>query len=129
MSTEERPLSPHLTIYRWPITMTLSILHRLTGVALSAGLVLFVAWLAAIAWPALPYDGLMRFLGGPLGRALLLGLCFSFFFHLVNGVRHLVWDSGRLLGKAQALASSWVVIVVALLMTTAFWLSVRGGAG
>ena len=128
MTTEERPLSPHFTIYRWPITMTLSILHRITGVALSAGLVLFVAWLSAIAWPALPYEGLARFFGGTFGKLLLLGWSFSFFLHLANGVRHLVWDTGRLLEKSAADATAWVVIVAAVLMTVLFWISQKGGA-
>ena len=124
MSTEGRPLSPHLTIYRWPITMTLSILHRMTGIAMSVGLVLFVAWLAAIAWPAVPYEGLDRFFDSGPGRLLLLGWCFSFFFHLANGIRHLLWDTGRLLEKSQAAMSSWFVIVSAVLMTAVYWLSV-----
>ncbi|MDH4072549.1 MAG: succinate dehydrogenase, cytochrome b556 subunit [Gammaproteobacteria bacterium] len=124
MSTEGRPLSPHLTIYRWPITMTLSILHRMTGIAMSVGLVLFVAWLAAIAWPAVPYEGLDRFFDSGPGRLLLLGWCFSFFFHLANGIRHLLWDTGRLLEKSQAATSSWFVIVSAVLMTAVYWLSV-----
>ena len=67
MSTEGRPLSPHLTIYRWPITMTLSILHRMTGVALSIGLIAFVIWLAAIAFDAVPYDSVKAFMRQPPG--------------------------------------------------------------
>ena len=128
MTTEERPLSPHFTIYRWPITMTLSILHRITGVALSVGLVLFVTWLATIAWPSLPFDALMRFLDGAIGQALLFGWSFAFFFHLANGVRHLVWDTGRLLDRSAAETSAWFVIVAAVLMTVLFWISQKGGA-
>ena len=104
--------------------MTLSILHRMTGIAMSVGLVLFVAWLAAIAWPAVPYEGLDRFFDSGPGRLLLLGWCFSFFFHLANGIRHLLWDTGRLLEKSQAATSSWFVIVSAVLMTAVYWLSV-----
>lgn len=124
MSTEGRPLSPHLTIYRWPITMTLSILHRITGVALSFGLVMFVFWLEAIAYDAVPYDAVMAFLGSLLGRFMLLGWCFSFFFHLSNGIRHLIWDTGHMLEKRQAEASAWFVIVAALLMSSGYWLLV-----
>jgi succinate dehydrogenase / fumarate reductase cytochrome b subunit len=119
--TEGRPLSPHLTIYRWPITMTLSILHRMTGVALSVGLVAFVVWLEAIAYAAVPYDTLMQFLNGLIGQILLLGWCFSFFFHLCNGVRHLIWDTGRLFEKSQADASAWFVIVASVLLTAGYW--------
>jgi succinate dehydrogenase / fumarate reductase cytochrome b subunit len=124
MSTEERPLSPHLTIYRWPITMTLSILHRMTGVALSVGLVAFVLWLEAIAYDAVPYDGVTAFFGSLPGQLMLLGWCFAFFFHLANGIRHLIWDTGRLFEKHQADASAWFVIVAAVLMTAAYWLMV-----
>ena len=114
MSTEGRPLSPHLTIYRWPITMTLSILHRMTGVALSVGLVAFVLWLEAIAYEAVPYDAVPGFFAGWLGQLMLLGWCFSFFFHLCNGIRHLVWDTGRLFEKHQADASAWFVLMSSL---------------
>ena len=123
MSTEGRPLSPHLTIYRWPITMTLSILHRMTGVALSIGLVAFVLWLEAIAYDAVPYDGVAGFFGSPLGKLLLLRWSFAFFFHLANGIRHLIWDTGRLLEKHQADASAWFVVVASVLMTAGFWLA------
>jgi succinate dehydrogenase / fumarate reductase cytochrome b subunit len=124
MSTEGRPLSPHLTIYRWPITMTLSILHRMTGVALSVGLIAFVAWLTAIAYEAVPYDALKGFMDGFAGQIMLLGWCFSFFFHFSNGIRHLIWDTGRLFEKRQADASSWFVIVAAVVMTAGYWFTV-----
>jgi len=121
MSTDGRPLSPHLTIYRWPVTMTLSILHRMTGVALSAGLVAFVIWLEAIAYDAVPYAATMQFMSSVPGRLLLLGWSFSFFLHLSNGVRHLIWDTGRMFGKSQADASAWVVIVAAVALTAGYW--------
>ena len=127
MSTEGRPLSPHLTIYRWPITMTLSILHRMTGVALSVGLIAFVVWLEAIAYDAVSYDTVMGLMGSMPGQVFLLGWCFSFFFHLSNGVRHLIWDTGRLFEKSQADASAWFVLVATVVLTAGFWLLVRGG--
>lgn len=121
MSTEGRPLSPHLTIYRWPITMTLSILHRMTGVALSVGLIAYVIWLGAIAYDAVPYDRVKALMDGLIGQLLLLGWCFSFFFHLCNGVRHLIWDTGRLFEKEQADASAWIVIIAAVVLTAGYW--------
>jgi succinate dehydrogenase / fumarate reductase cytochrome b subunit len=121
MTTEGRPLSPHLTIYRWPITMTLSILHRMTGVALSVGLLAFVLWLEAIAYDVVPYDAVTGFFGSLIGQLMLLGWCFAFFFHLCNGVRHLIWDTGRLFEKHQADASAWFVLVASVLMTAGFW--------
>lgn len=127
MNTEGRPLSPHLTIYRWPITMTLSILHRMTGVALSVGLIGWVIWLEAIAWDGVPYDAVTAFMASWIGQVMLLGWLFSFFFHLANGVRHLIWDTGRLFEKSQADASAWFVIVATVVMTAAYWLLVRGG--
>ena len=126
MSTEGRPLSPHLTIYRWPITMALSILHRMTGVALSVGLIIFVIWLEAIAYDATLYDSLRSAMTSLPGQALLLGWCFSFFFHLANGVRHLIWDTGRLFEKSQAEVSAWFVIAAAFVMTAGFWLLAGG---
>lgn len=123
MSKEGRPLSPHLTIYRWPITMTLSILHRMTGFALSVGLVAFVVWLQAIAWNTVPYNSLATTMQSWVGQVLLLGWLFSFSFHFANGVRHLIWDSGRMFEKQQADTSAWVVIAAAFLMTAGYWLA------
>lgn len=121
MSKEGRPLSPHLTIYRWPITMTLSILHRMTGVALAAGFVVFVIWLEAIAYDVVPYDSLHSIMQGIVGQLALLGWLFCFFFHLSNGIRHLIWDTGRLFEKHQAELSAWFVLVAAVIMTAGYW--------
>lgn len=126
MSNEGRPLSPHLSVYRWPITMTLSILHRMTGVALSIGLIALVVWLESIAIGASSYDDLSGWMNTGVGQLLLLGWCFSFFFHLSNGVRHLFWDSGRGFEKSQANASSWIVIVATFALTAGYWLVLRG---
>lgn len=122
MSNEGRPLSPHLSVYRWPISMTLSILHRMTGVALSIGFIALVVWLEAIALGASSYESLSGWMSSGIGQLLLLGWCFSFFFHLSNGVRHLFWDAGRGFEKRQVTASSWVVIVAAFLLTGSYWL-------
>ena len=122
MSNKGRPLSPHLSVYRWPISMTLSILHRMTGVALSIGFIALVVWLEAIALGASSYESLSGWMSSGIGQLLLLGWCFSFFFHLSNGVRHLFWDAGRGFEKRQVTASSWVVIVAAFLLTGSYWL-------
>jgi len=121
MSNDERPLSPHLGIYRWPITMTLSILHRMTGFALSVGLIAYVVWLEAIAWDVIPYATFYEASQSALGQVALLGWLFSFFFHFCNGVRHLIWDTGRLFEKSQAITSSWIVIGGAFVLTAAYW--------
>jgi succinate dehydrogenase / fumarate reductase cytochrome b subunit len=124
MNNNERPLSPHLTVYRWPITMTLSILHRMTGCALSIGLIAYVVWLEAIAWDVIRYATFLEASHSAFGQIALVGWLFSFFFHLCNGVRHLIWDSGRLFEKSQAIASSWFVIISTIVLTACYWLFV-----
>jgi len=127
MNNKGRPLSPHMTIYRWPITMTLSILHRMTGVALSLGLVALVVWLTAISSDATIFAAIEAMMHSVVGQLMLLGWSFAFFFHFSNGVRHLVWDTGRGFEKRQADVSSWLVIVAAIVMTAAYWLLMTGG--
>jgi len=122
MSNTERPLSPHLSVYRWPITMTLSILHRATGVAMAVGLVVLAMWLVSAASGAVDYDQFVTLMSTLVGRVLLIGWSFAFFFHLANGIRHLVWDTGRGFEKRQANASAWFVLVTAIVATALFWM-------
>ena len=122
MSNTERPLSPHLSIYRWPITMTLSILHRITGVAMSVGLIILCAWLLGAAAGAADYERVMSLLSTLIGRLMLIGFSFAFFLHLANGVRHLVWDVGYGFEIHQANASAWFVLLLAVGLTSAFWM-------
>ena len=121
MSNSGRPLSPHLSIYRWPITMTLSILHRVTGVGLSLGLVVLALWLMHVAAGPEQYQYFRATMGTMLGRLLLIGWTFAFFLHLGNGIRHLVWDVGRGFEKSQANASAWFVIGFSIAATAVFW--------
>ena len=121
MSSNERPLSPHLSVYRWPITMALSILHRATGVALSVGFVVLSLWLFDTAMGPGPYAMLMSYLDSTVGLVLLIGWSFAFFFHWANGIRHLVWDAGFGFEKHQANASGWFVLAFALSLTAVFW--------
>ena len=121
MRTPDRPLSPHLSVYRWPVTMLTSILHRATGLANAAGLVIFAAWLVALAGSAGDYARLAGWLGSLPGQLILFGLALSFFYHLLNGVRHLFWDAGYGFEKAQANASAWFVLVLSILLTAGFW--------
>lgn len=113
----QRPLSPHLGVYKFTYTMSLSILHRITGVATSVGFVAFAWWLMALASGPQAYAAAMRCLSSPLAKLLLVGFTFSFVYHFCNGIRHLVWDTGRGLERAQARRSAVVVIVAALLLT------------
>lgn len=121
MSNIDRPLSPHLSIYRWPITMALSILHRMTGVALSLGFVVLTVWLFDIASGAKAYAVFTKYMDTWIGKLLLVGWSFAFFYHLANGARHLYWDTGRGLEKEQANLSAWFVLIVAVGLTFVFW--------
>jgi succinate dehydrogenase / fumarate reductase, cytochrome b subunit len=123
VSNGERPLSPHMFIYRWPMTMTVSILHRASGIGLSLGLIALVAWLAAVADGAPAYDRYSTFMQSLAGRLLLALWSFAFFFHLANGVRHLFWDGGLGFEIPQANASGWVVIASTFVLTLAYWLA------
>ena len=101
--------------------MTTSILHRATGLALSAGYVVLVAWLFDAASGAASYVTFMSYLDTAIGKVLLVAWSFAFFFHLSNGVRHLVWDSGRGFEKSQVNASAWFVLILAVVLTILFW--------
>jgi succinate dehydrogenase / fumarate reductase cytochrome b subunit len=122
MSKSDRPLSPHLSIYRWPITMTLSILHRATGVAMSLGFVVLVVCLFDAASGEESYAIFSKAMGSTIGGLMLISWSFAFFFHLSNGVRHLFWDTGRGFEKQQANASAWLVLVAATVLTAVFWM-------
>jgi len=122
MNNTNRPLSPHLSIYRWPITMTLSILHRATGVALSVGLIAFVVWLQSIAFGTGSYAAVIGWLDTIIGRLALLGWSIAYFFHFSNGIRHLFWDVGMGFEMRQANASAWLVLVATVLLTAVYWL-------
>ena len=113
----QRPLSPHLGVYKFMYTMSLSILHRITGCAAAVGFLLFVWWLMALASGPAAYASAMSALDSSLAKLLLVGFTFSFVYHFCNGIRHLVWDTGRGLERAQARRSGAVVIVAALVIT------------
>ncbi len=121
MSKSGRPLSPHLSIYGWPITMILSILHRATGVAMSVGLAVLAYWLLAVAAGPAEYAKFTALTSTLVGRLLMIGWSFAFFFHFANGVRHLVWDMGLGFEKHQANASAWFVLLLSIGMTAVYW--------
>lgn len=124
----ERPLSPFMN-YRWQYTNTLSILHRATGCALSVGLLLFVYWLVSIANGPEAYASARAVFAHPVTMVLLVGFSFAFFYHLLNGVRHLVWDAGHGFEKSTARASGYFVVIGAVVLTAILWFLVtRGGA-
>lgn len=123
MTSRERPLSPHLFIYRWPMTMVVSLLHRLTGLGLFVGLLVLVAGLLAAADGGESWGRFVAAMDSLAGRLLLALLTLAFFFHLANGVRHLVWDLGFGFEKRQANASGWTVIAATVVLTLAYWLA------
>ena len=130
-TTRKRPLSPFLTVYRWQYTMALSILHRVTGCALSVGLLLFAYWLVAVASGRSMYYEARDFFAHPLVRVMLIGFSFAFFYHLLNGVRHMTWDTGHGLERRPARLSGWIVFLGAVATTALFWLLIArrfGGA-
>ena len=123
MRSADRPLSPHLQIYRWQLTSVLSILHRATGIALSGGAVLLVWWLVAAATGPEAYEGVEEFLGSWIGLLLLFGWTASLFYHLCNGIRHLVWDTGHALDLESTYFGGWMVVAAAGVLTLAAWVA------
>lgn len=126
MPDDDRPLSPHLGVYKWQVSNSMSILHRMTGVFLSIGAIVFVGWLVAVAANQSIYDGMMELICSPFGLLMTLGWTFCFFYHFGNGIRHLVWDAGYGFDPQVARFSGWFVLIVALLVTAGFWLTVVG---
>lgn len=122
MTTDPRPLSPHLQIYRWQLTSVLSILHRAGGVALSVGTLLLVWWLVAAASGPVSYIDVQRFLGSWIGLVLLFGWSLALFYHLCNGLRHLWWDTGSGLDLRSVYASGWAVLAATALLTAIAWI-------
>jgi succinate dehydrogenase / fumarate reductase, cytochrome b subunit len=124
MPVRARPLSPHLQVYRWLIGSSLSIMHRMTGVALALGLVALSYWLISLAGGDETYAAAMRLLSSPVGLIFLVGWTFSFLFHLLNGVRHLFWDAGYGFERTQRHASGWFAVFGAVGLTLGIWLFV-----
>ena len=127
MSPAERPLSPHLQIYRWQLTSVMSILHRATGVALSVGTILLVSWLGAASGGPEPYAAIQHFLGSWIGLLLLFGWSVSLYYHLCNGIRHLVWDTGHGLDLKSTYLGGWLVLGGTAILTLIAWGAVISG--
>ncbi len=119
-----RPLSPHLQVYRWAPTMAMSVAHRLTGMALYGGTILFVWWLVALASGPEAFSTASAFFGSIVGRLVLFVYSFVILHHAVGGVRHLVWDTGTGLDKATATKIATLTPVVSLGLTVLLWLIV-----
>jgi succinate dehydrogenase / fumarate reductase cytochrome b subunit len=116
-----RPLSPHLQIWRWHITMTASILHRVAGVGLYAGALILTGWAAALASGPDAYAAYMGLLGSILGKLILFGLTACIFFHMANGLRHLVWDQGKGFSPKTADFTAVAAMAFGLAAAAAVW--------
>ena len=117
----ERPLSPHLQVYKPQLTSVLSIMHRITGIGLAVFSVLWVVWLFALAAGPAALTDLRSVLAHPAGVAVGIVVSWALFYHLFNGIRHLVWDTGRWLSLRSAYASGWSVVALSLLATLVAW--------
>jgi len=123
MISDPRPLSPHLQVYRWQLTSVMSILHRVSGVALTAGALLLVWWLVAAAAGPGAYAQVQWFLGSPLGLLLLFVWTAALFYHLCNGLRHLWWDAGHGFELPSVYASGWIVAAATGVLTVISWIA------
>ena len=118
----ERPLSPHLQVYRWPISMALSILHRASGIALGIGTLAFTCWVVSIAVSPHAFAIVQTVFGSLLGQLILAGWTFALIFHLCSGVRHLFWDAGYGFVASQYERSAWIVIAASICGTILAWI-------
>ncbi len=121
MTVRSRPLSPHLQIYRWTITMTMSIVHRATGIANYAGTVLLVAWLGAAASGQEALNVVNAIYGSWFGQLVLFGFTWSLIHHMLGGIRHFIWDFiiGMEPGQREALA--WANLIASIVLTLLVW--------
>jgi succinate dehydrogenase / fumarate reductase cytochrome b subunit len=122
-SRRERPLSPHLTIYRPIPTMVMSIVHRITGVALYAGTLLVAWWLLAAASGPSAFETAYGFFGSWFGRLILLGFTWALLHHMFGGIRHLVWDTGRAFGKETTTRMAWLTLAASVAATLLVWIA------
>lgn len=121
-SGRARPLSPHLSVYKLQVTTVLSGLHRVTGLGLVVGILLLTWWITALADGEQSFAVVRWYLGSVGGQILLLGWTFSLFYHLSNGVRHLLWDVGIAIDLPGIRAGGWIVLAAASGLTVCAWL-------
>jgi succinate dehydrogenase / fumarate reductase, cytochrome b subunit len=123
MTTRNRPLSPHLQIYRLPLLALVSITHRITGVGLVLGLVVLAYWLGSAASGPEAFASAQHLFGSPIGYLLLFGWTVALFFHLCHGIRHILWDTGWGYEIPQAYASAKVALIAAAVLTVVAWVA------
>jgi succinate dehydrogenase / fumarate reductase cytochrome b subunit len=113
----DRPLSPHLSVYRWKYTLVSSITNRATGLALTAGFLVLLYWIMAILGGPQTYQRAEDVLAHPIFKLILSGFLFAFSYHLIAGIRHLIWDTARGMEKRQSQKSAWLVGALSVLLT------------
>ena len=118
-----RPLSPHLQVYRWPVSMAVSILHRVTGVGLGLGTLMLTCWLVAAASSDATFDKVQWFMGSPIGLILLFGWSAALLFHFFSGIRHLAWDIGFGFEAPTYNNTGWGVVIATVVCTVLVWIA------
>jgi len=127
MATRERPLSPHLQVYSWQITMVMSILHRATGVTLTVGAFGLAWWLVSMATGGETAARAMACVSSPIGMVLVFGFSLALVYHFLNGIRHLLWDAGRGYDIPSVYKTGYTVAVLTVVLTAAIWFLALGG--
>ena len=126
MNDSKNPLSPHLQIYRWHISSLLSITHRISGVINLLALILIFFWLIFLSLVENNYQSFLLIINSFIGKFILIGFTWSMSFHLLSGIRHLVWDLGYGFEIKTANITGVIVIISSLALTIIFWLFSRG---
>jgi succinate dehydrogenase / fumarate reductase cytochrome b subunit len=128
-AARQRPLSPHLTIYRWPVTMMTSITHRATGVALSVGAIVLAWWLISISNGPEGWESFHAIWDTPLGLLVMFGFTWALVYHFLNGIRHLAWDLGYGFPKQTSERNSVIVIALSVVLAVALFALIWTGHG
>ena len=121
MSVRARPTSPHLQIYRWTVTMAMSILHRAAGIANYAGMTLLVIWLVAAALGQDALTSVNFICGSWFGQLVLFGYTWSLIHHMCGGIRHYIWDFAVMMEPGQRSAMAWATLIASVLLTLLVW--------
>ncbi|MGU3573971.1 succinate dehydrogenase, cytochrome b556 subunit [Brucellaceae bacterium C25G] len=121
-TTRQRPLSPHLSVYRWTITMAMSTLHRITGIALYGGTVLFTVWVLSAAISEDFFNLVSVVYGSIIGQLILFGFTWALLHHMAGGVRHFIWDMGAAMDKHTASKIAWATLIISLSATVLVWI-------
>jgi succinate dehydrogenase / fumarate reductase cytochrome b subunit len=127
MATQERPLSPHLQVYKPQITSVMSIIHRITGVVLALGSLVLAAWLVAAAGAPQAYAAFGALMGSLVGKLALFVFSACLVYHFLNGLRHLAWDTGRGFDIPKVYASGYSVLALSVVLTAVLWWFGLGG--